>query len=332
MRVQTCNLGVKGRYAEIQDELHRAQVMYHVFKEPIISDMRYDALVRESVQLLKEHPDVKEGKLLARPIGDQILSQGKIVRHDFPMLQLNRKHELAGLISWLKILPPDATVDIQVRHTGVEVDLIYIDGKLHRAITAGDGLLGNDVTINMYCVGQAQSSISLEGRTVIRGVVTTKTMVVNKGGEVVGLSGIDLKQHVLTQLHKVLPDDRYTDLIFIAHSIYNPTEQHANWEGWDLVLRYNGFMVPKCYGRGFKAGIYEPGHWEEILDKIQNRISTNSSYISAFKGLVFKVQEMEHRYDLGYTSRFPEWAIAYIPPKGFTNDPQETTSGTVCAD
>lgn len=332
MRKQICRVGTHGRYAEIQDELYRARIMYHVFKEPIINDMRYDALIKESVNLLKEHPEAKNGKLLARSMSDQILSHGKLARHDFPMLQLNRKYDLAGLISWLKILPADATIDIQTRIIGVELDLVYIDGQLHKAITSGDGINGIDVTINAYCIEGISEKVNMLGRTCIRGVVTSKTMVVNTGGEVVGMHGLDLKQHVVKQLNKAMPDERYSDLMFVAHSVYNPVEQFANWNDWDIKLRMNGFRVPKSYACDLKAGIYEPGHWEEILEAIQKRVTSNSAYLAPFKGLVMKVLEMEHRYDLGYTSRFPEWAIAYTPVKGFTNEPETTSPRTVQTD
>lgn len=306
------------QYLELCDEIHKASIMYHVFKEPIINDMRYDVLVRDRIEALKDNPKLAEAIPVARSIAKQVLSHGNPAKHDYPMLRLNRKYDLAGLINWLKILPQEATVDIEVRVTGIELDLIYIEGRLHKAITFGDGIVGRDVTLNAYCIKGIPESISSKGRVVIRGTVTSETMLVNTGNEIRPMLGDELKSHVSMTLHKTTIDKKWTDLLFIAHTASFPGSVKSHWDEYRAKLRHRCFYTPKVYGSNIKAGIYEPGHWEEILDKIKERI-LNSSYLPPFNGLVFKVSEMEYRYELGYTSRFPEWAIAYAPTEGFTN-------------
>lgn len=330
--MQLVTTRINERYNELQDILRHARIMYDVFKEPVINDMRYDHLVKELHAMEKEFPDQIVKKPVARSIKDQILSFHKAAKHDYPMLRLNHKHDLSGLINWLKMIQTDATINIHTKTCGVALELIYIDGKLHKAITKGDGILGRDVTVNAYCIKSIVESFpDAPGRTCIRGVVTSDTLRVTANGETKALHGLELKAHVAANLIKNQPDDEYNDLIFVAHTVTNPNLTHSTWDDWSGFLRYRGFRTPKRYGSNLKAGVYEPGHWEEILDTIKERI-LNSTYLPPFNGLVFSVAEMEYRYELGYTSRFPEWAIAFTPDKGFTNAPTETTSGTVSTD
>lgn len=305
-------------YVELCQEIRNAQLMYHVFKEPIMNNIRYDGLVREQVKRLKENPALGEAKAEARSIRKQICSLGNPAKHDYPMLQLNRKNDLSGLVSWLKQLPQEATVSISTKVTGVDLDLIYIEGRLHKAITRGDGLVGRDVTIAAYCIDGIQDCISVNGRVVIRGTVTSKTLVINSNGHVHQPEKMELLSHISNVLLKTSEWNEGTDLTFIAHNASFPENLFSTWVEVDSVLRRSGFGHVKHYGTELPAGVYEIGYWEEVLDKIKERIKS-SSYLYPFNGLVFKVDQFEHRYDLGYTSRFPEWAISYVPKEGFTN-------------
>lgn len=311
------------RYTDIMDMLRRAQIMYHIFKEPIINDMFYDALVKEQLEIERRFPKIVKTTAVARSIASQVLSFGNPAKHDYPMLRLNRKYDLTGLISWLKILPVGSTVNIQTKVTGVSLELIYIDGKLNKAITFGDGMVGRDITINAYCISGIPETIKDRGRISIRGVVTTKTLLVTTEGEVRAMDAMELKCHVGTYIGRSKGTSELSDLRFIAHTASNPDQTLNTWSDWDAKLRQHGFVTPKTYVARTRADIYEPGHWEEILDGIKERIQ-NSSYLPLFNGLVLSVNEMQHRYDLGYTSRFPEWALAYTPDKGFTNGTCET--------
>lgn len=310
-------------YQQLVNDIHNAQVMYHVFKEPLINDMRYDAMVREQSRLLKEYPELAEKKAACRSIQEQLLHNGDTARHDYPMLRLNRKDDIGGVISWLKTLPQGSHIDIEVKVTGVDIDLIYVDGKLNRAITFGDGLLGRDITLNAYCIQGVPSTINIKERLSIRGTVTSKTLLVNSEGLVSSLTGEELKAHISKLLHRPNPDRSFKDALFVAHTVSYPGAVLVDSKECDIKLRMNGFTSPKCYGVKLKADIYERGHWEEIFDSIKTRI-LNSNYLPPFNGLVLKVCEMEHRYELGYTSRFPEWALAFTPKEGFTNGPDQT--------
>lgn len=326
--MQINEVGIEKRYLELLDTLRHAQVMYHVFKEPIMNDMRYDFLVKELRETIKFRPDLKDKIPQARPLPEQILTCGKFTRHDYPMLRLNRKYDISGLVNWLKILPKGAKVDITTKVTGIAVELIYVEGKLHKAITKGEGLIGRDVTLNLYCIKGVPDTINLPGRTNIRGMVTSETLVVNSQGEVTRPNGLELKTYVTEQLMKPVPDHGFRDIMFNAYSMDNQSLDYKTWDDWDTKLRIHGFRPVKRYGSSHAADIYEFGHWEEILDRIKLRIE-NSAYLPTFSGLVFAVSEMEHRYELGYTSRFPEWAIAYTPDKDFTNVTPEATQRTL---
>lgn len=308
---------ISQRYSVIQDTLRHARIMHDVFKEPVINDTHYDSLVTEAIAIEKEFPQLIKLTQSARSIKDQILSHHNPAKHDYPMLRLNRKYDLSGLISWLKMLPTGATVEAGIRIEGVALELIYIEGKLHKAITEGDGIIGRDVTVNAYCIKDIPESITdAPGRTCIRGVVTTSKMLVSNNDGIKLMCGLELKSHLSQSLLKLHPTEQHNELTFIAHTVTNPTFTYPMWSDWNAFLRYRGFQVPPCCINGEKAAVYEPGHWEEILDTIKTEV-----HDLPFKGLVFTVREMEYRYELGYTSRFPEWAIAYVPDGGLTNVP-----------
>lgn len=312
------SLSASAYYLELTDQIRNAQIMYHVFKEPTINDMRYDGLVREQVKFLKDHPECADAKAEARTIRQQLASIGNPSKHDYPMLSLRRTESLSGLINWLRTLPDDSTVSASIKITGVELDLIYVEGKLHKAVTRGDGMVGRDVTIAAYCIDGIPSTIKQPGRVCVRGQVTSRNLTINKEGQVYIPEKMELLSHVSQALHKITDYQAETDLIFVAHTANVPHDLYSDWKEVDFMLRCNGFGVLKHYFMGEKANVYEPGHWEEILDKVKERIKSGT-YLEPFNGLVFKVDQMEHRYELGYTTRYPEWAVSFVPKEGFTN-------------
>lgn len=305
-------------YLELCDQIRNAQIMYHVFKEPIVSDMRYDGLVREKVKFLKDNPSCADAVAEARSLREQLASIGNPSKHDYPMLSLRRANDLSGLVNWLKMLPEDATVSASIKVTGVELDLIYVEGKLHKAVTRGDGMVGRDVTVAAYCIDGIPTTIREKGRVCVRGQVTSRNLTINKHGQIYMPEKMDLLSHISATLHKISDYQSETDLIFVAHTASIPHDLYDNWDQVDVRLRMNGFGPLKHYITEAKASIYELGYWEEKLDSVKERIK-NGCYLEPFNGLVFKVDQMEHRYDLGYTTRYPEWALAYVPKEGFTN-------------
>lgn len=314
----TKSLSAQAYYLDLCDQIRNAQIMYHVFKEPVVNDMRYDGLIREKVKFLKENPSCHDVVAEARSLREQLASIGNPSKHDYPMLNLRRADNLTGLVNWLKMLPDDATVSASIKITGVELDLIYVEGRLHKAVTRGDGMVGRDVTIAAYCIDGIPDVIREPGRVCIRGQVTSRNLTINKEGQVYIPEKMELISHVAGTLNKISDWQFETDLVFIAHTASIPHDIYTSWSQIDLMLRMSGFGVLKHYIKNAKASIYELGHWEEKLDAVKERIK-DGSYLEPFNGLVFKVDQMEHRYDLGYTTRYPEWALAYVPKEGFTN-------------
>ena len=146
------------RAGELRELLHHHNHRYHVLDDPEVSDAEYDRLFDELKALEEEHPELATDDSPTRRVGGAPSDKFKKVEHLAPMGSLEKVTTDDGLLKWAedvrKRLDSDEPVAyvIEPKIDGSAISLVYENGTLVRGATRGDGLRGEDVTVNLRTI------------------------------------------------------------------------------------------------------------------------------------------------------------------------------------
>ncbi|MEG1316781.1 MAG: NAD-dependent DNA ligase LigA, partial [Oscillospiraceae bacterium] len=161
---------------ELKKTLTRLNNEYYVLDAPTAADFEYDALMRRLIELEEANPTLKTADSPSQQVGGKVLSQFTPVRHLVPLESLNDVFsfdELEGYLSKTNEALADAPLYVtEPKIDGLSVAVEYIDGRLFRGATRGDGVTGEDVTENLRTVRSLPKTIeNAPPRLIIRGEV-----------------------------------------------------------------------------------------------------------------------------------------------------------------
>jgi len=144
------------RIAQLTNELTMHNYNYYVLSSPIISDFDFDVLLKELIDLEEKHPEYADVNSPTKRVGGDITKKFDSVKHRFPMLSLSNSYSKEEIIEFEtrvhKLLEEEVEYICELKYDGVAISLTYIDGKLSKAVTRGDGSEGEDVTANVRTI------------------------------------------------------------------------------------------------------------------------------------------------------------------------------------
>lgn len=308
---------IKEQIEQLRAELHHDNYLYYVKDNPIISDKEFDDKMHELERLEKEHPEYDDPDSPTQRVGSDLSQNFVQVRHPYPMLSLANTYNEADLTDFYNRVSDGLNgepfdISIEMKYDGLSVSLEYDHGRLIRAVTRGDGVVGDDVTENVKTIRCIPLKL-IEGsgypeHFIIRGEVLMPWEVFEKlnkereereeslfanprnaasGTLKMQNSRTVASRHLDAYLYYVLGEDLPTD------SHYDNIKAAANW----------GFKMTK--------GIRRVKTIKEILDFIDYWDKARKDLPIATDGIVLKVDSLRQQRILGYTAKTPRWAIAY---------------------
>lgn len=305
---------------EIREHDHR----YYVLAKPAISDREYDRLFVELKSLEAEHPDLASPDSPTQRVGGEPIEGFREVRHAVPMLSVDNTYSEADLREFdrrvAKVLGEGTyryMVDPKI--DGVAVSLRYEEGRLVLAATRGNGTTGDDVTANVRTIraiplilhrdGGDESNGDIPEVIEVRGEVFWPNRdfeAFNRKREAAGeptfANPRNATAGTLKQLDPRIVAQR--KLSFIAHGFgeirpLDVTTQH------DLFERFNAWGIPT------NAHAIRVNSIDKVIEQVHRWDKERHKLDYATDGLVIKVDRLDQRDELGYTSRSPRWCIAY---------------------
>jgi len=153
----------RDRIAELEKQVAEARDAYYN-KQPTVSDEVYDAWVDEL-------SDLDTINRLVVSVGAPVVSEWTKVKHAYPMGSLNKVNTMEEMTDWVNSYAPGATLFITEKLDGISVQLEYTDGKLARASTRGDGLIGEDITANVRRMKGVKETLPKKVACTIRGEI-----------------------------------------------------------------------------------------------------------------------------------------------------------------
>ena len=303
-------------------EALREQIRYHdrkyyVDASPEISDLEYDRLMLRLKQLEAKHPELITPDSPSQRIGDRPVSNLVQVEHRVPMLSIDNTYSLGELREFgrrtEKLLagePTEWVVELKV--DGVAVAIVYEDGRLVRAVTRGNGVVGDDITHNIRTI--ADVPLRLSGPQVpsvleVRGEVymtNSDLVLLNESQRAKGEPLYANTRNVTAGSVRML-DPRICAarrLRVFCHGVgyCEGNRSRSHWEFLREIAEYG--LPPTPLARKFDSFEAAVGHCEQVVERLHE-------LDFEVDGLVLKVDRFDQRERLGTTSKSPRWIVAY---------------------
>lgn len=313
---------VEERVARLRQQIDRANVEYHVYDNPTLSDAEYDALMNELRALEAEFPTLVTTDSPTQRVGAAPSEQFGTVVHPVPMLSLSNVFSLEDLQAWAQRVyriagRENIVFDVEPKIDGLAIALTYEDGRLVRGATRGDGFTGEDVLANLRTVRTIPLKLHepLTGTLEVRGEVyllRSEFHRINEERERDGQPTFANPRNAaagsLRQLDATITASR--NLRFFAYAVGYWTEPAA------FPVRTQSEILERLHALGFQVSrewvtcdtveeVWERCHyWLEQRDKLDFEID----------GVVIKVNSLALQEELGNVAREPRWATAYKFP------------------
>lgn len=288
------------RMKELIDILNKASMAYYQNDSEIMSDHEYDKLYDELTALEKESGIVYGGSPTQR-VGYTVLSSLQKVKHESPILSLDKTKSTERLASWLGANEGI----ISWKLDGLTIVLTYNNGILERAVTRGTGLIGEDITHNANYFKNLPKKISFKGELNLRGegiISYSEFERINSELEddEVYKNPRNLCSGTVRQLNSKIAADR--NVMFYAFTLVRAEEMEFKTKSEQLdFLKNLGFEVVEHY-------IVYAKDIDEKVKMFAEKIVHNDF---ASDGLVLTYNDIEYSRSLGITAKFPRDSIAF---------------------
>ena len=320
-------------YIERSKELSRLlteyQKAYYVQGRPLVSDLEYDRLFDELLLLESQYPDIRKPDSPTQRVGSDLTSDFPEVQHTIPVLSLDKAYSDSEILSWItktiKNTGENLSFVLEEKLDGFSIVLYYEKGLLTRAVTRGNGFVGNDVTANVKTIYSVPLRLNESVDIAVRGEVFLKKAEFEKINATLtepyanprNLAAGTIRRNKSSETAQVPLS------IYVYEGFWTEPENLTDHIQILSRLKALGFPVDPHISyfcrtkdeaslRLAQAGLDgEAGSFDDIPAAIVDRTGTRASLPYEIDGLVVKVNELATREDLGYTEHHPRWAIAY---------------------
>ncbi len=295
---------------QLTAELERHNLLYYNNDAPEISDREFDLMLRELKDLEESNPELANPNSPTQRVGGQPLSKFDSVEHKVPMMSLDNLFSEKELRDFIKKTPAPFIVEPKI--DGISISLRYENGNLVQAITRGDGKVGDDVTANVRTIKSLPLRLhSFHPPAVleVRGeIFMTRSgfQQINQRREESGETPFANPRNACAGSMKMLDPREVAKrpLDIICYAV-------GEVDGVDFPTHQK--LIDELAQFGLKTA---PLTWvcsnaNEVWSAICELDNSRDKFDFEIDGGVIKVNDRSIYDELGYTSKFPRWAIAY---------------------
>lgn len=308
------------RIAELSEAIRDHQFRYYVLDKPVITDAEFDALLKELTELEAKYPELREADSPTQIIGGGFATTFQQFDHREKMMSLDNVFDLEELDTWFDRTEKAVAVKewlCELKVDGLAINLLYEDGLMTRALTRGNGVTGEDVTLNVKTIKNLPHK--LVGKNVpaaieVRGEVFFPLAAFAELNASLEESGKPLFANPRNAAAGSLrqKDPRVTaerPLSLVVHGV-------GAVEGATFESQSAAYETLKGWGLPVSERYRVLAKRSEVLEYIKNYGEHRHDLEHEIDGVVLKVNLFEQQQELGFTSRAPKWAIAYkYPPE-----------------
>ncbi len=302
----------KKRIEELTERINRHDYEYHVLDNPTISDIEYDRLVQELVELERKYPEHAREDSPTRRIGGEVLEGFAKIEHTVPMLSLANAFdadELRAFDQRLKKLADDFSYVVEPKIDGLAASLLYEEGEFVRAATRGNGTVGEDVTHNVRTIKSVPLKLREPVTIEVRGEIFMPKAAFLSLNETRKRQDKELFKNPrnaaagsIRQLDSRIAAQRSLDMFVYGLAERDEEAQIPQSE-----------VLKRLQELGFKVNdrIMRARDIDEAIRLCEKFESLRTDLPYDIDGVVVKVDERPLYKTIGYTAKSPRWAIAY---------------------
>lgn len=307
---------IEEQIQQLRQEIEAHNYAYYVLSSPTISDYDFDQLLKQLERLEQEHPDLITPDSPTQRVGRDRTEGFTQVAHRYPMLSLANTYSYDEVREFYQRVAKDLghedfTIVAELKYDGLSISLLYESGRLTRAVTRGDGLMGDDVTANVRTI----RSIPLRLRgddypdeLEVRGEILLPFEEFDRLNAERHRAGLPLFANprnaasgTLKQLDPSIVAERHLDaFLYFVPGQTQMSDSHferlQQCKSWGLKVSH---AIKRCHSLEDIFAFLE--HWD---------IARHDAPV-ATDGVVLKVDSITQQEELGYTAKTPRWAIAY---------------------
>jgi len=311
------------RMTELINEIRDHQFKYYVLDKPTITDAQFDELLKELQQLEDKNPELREADSPTQHVGGGFSTQFEQRDHIEKMMSLDNVFDLEELATWFDRVEKDISAPsylCEVKVDGLAINLTYENGVLTRGLTRGNGVTGEDVTLNVKTIKNLPHQLKGKDNPAlieIRGEVFFPIAAFNELNESLEEAGKQLFANPRNGAAGSLrqKDPRVTasrPLSVVVHGV-------GAKDGISFDSQSGAYAVLKTLGLPTSDRFKVCGTRKEVEKFIQYYADHRHDVEHEIDGVVIKVDSLSQQQQLGFTSRAPKWAIAYkYPPEEVT--------------
>ena len=307
-------MNAKEQIISLRSELHKLNYNYYVLDDSSVSDYDFDLRLKELKKLEDLHPEFYDSNSPTVRVGGDITKNFATIVHNSPMYSLDNSYSIEDLYDWekriKKIIEDNIEYTCELKYDGASISLSYIDGKFVKAITRGDGIQGDDVTPNIKTIptvplvlqGDFIKNFDIRGEIVmpIEGFKKLNSERVSNGEE-------PFKNPRNTASGSLkLQDSKEVSKRPLECLLYSIVESSGI-----IKSQYESLEIAKKLGFNVSNEIKLAKSIEEVFEFIKYWEINRNNLPFEIDGVVIKVNDTNQQNELGFTSKFPRWAISY---------------------
>lgn len=288
---------------------------YYALESPSVSDFEYDSHLHELILLEEKYPELKSSDSPSNRVGGFVSLSFDKVKHTTPMLSLGNAFDKSDLIKFDHDIKNSINIKVieyvvEPKIDGLSISLKYSDGNLITGVTRGDGIMGEDVTHNIKTIKNIPLVIPYKEEIEVRGEIFLTKKNFNLINQDINLkkkfaNSRNAASGALRNLDTKITASRKLSAFFY----YVPDNKKISCSKQTEVLNWlksNFFSISKeskkCVGI------------DEVIKSIEEMALTRDEIEYDIDGIVVKVNEINFYDEIGFTSKFPKWAVAYKFP------------------
>jgi DNA ligase (NAD+) len=314
---------IRHRIQELSEAIREHQFKYYVLDKPTISDAQFDSLLRELNALEDKNPLYKLGDSPTEMVGGGFATDFQQHDHIEKMMSLDNVFDESELDNWFDRISKTESNNTwlcEVKVDGLAINLLYENGKLTRALTRGNGVTGEEVTLNIKTIAAIPHELigkNLPTRLEVRGEVFFPLQAFNDFNDALEEEG---KARFANPRNAAAGSLRQKDpkvtasrpLSMVVHGV-------GVCEGVTFSDQAAAYEQLNAWGLPTSSRVKVVKSRAEVLDFIHYYLKHRHDVEHEIDGIVVKVNEFALQEALGFTSRAPKWAIAFkYPPEEVT--------------
>ncbi len=320
------------RAKELRDILNEANRRYYVENMPTMSDYDFDMLLKELEAIEAQYPEFMTPDSPTQKVGsdirhvdnvkDRLSDEGASSRkefeqhpHKYPMLSLGNTYDITEVEAFAerasKGIGNAFTFSCELKFDGTAICLTYTNGKLTRALTRGDGTIGDDVTENVRHISNIPQELKMgpwPHEFEIRGEIYMPWEAFDRLNE---QREKEEEQPFANPRNAASGSLKLIDSKQVANRGLECTLYHMLGEALPFATHEEALDKAAEWGLPVSDKRKRCSSIEEIEDFISYWDTERKNLPFATDGIVIKVNELPYQEELGYTAKFPRWAVAY---------------------